>query len=182
MNDKTRRRRAAAGQENSLAKQPRSKPPSRRGMGATAGSFKPGDPRINRAGRPRPGLAFAERVRERVDPDMVIDLAIAVAEDESTPLGHRLAALWQLIDRGYGSDLVRLGQLFLALRPNAPSEIVVTPLRASGTGSTEETVRAQIEARRDFWEATYGEASVLVSGRDAALLLHAGARTGDARR
>ena len=51
--------------------------------------------------RPRPALAFAEKVRERVDPDMVIDLAMRVAQDEKLSPEQRLAALWPLIDRGF---------------------------------------------------------------------------------
>ena len=51
--------------------------------------------------RPRPTLAFAERVRERIDPDLVIDLAMRVAEDETKSPSERLAALWPLIDRGF---------------------------------------------------------------------------------
>lgn len=45
--------------------------------------------------------AFAERVRERVDPDLVIDLAMRVAGDEKLAPEQRLAALWPLIDRGF---------------------------------------------------------------------------------
>ncbi len=70
-------------------------------MGPTPGSFTAGDPRINRNGRPRSGLAFAERVRERIDPDMMIDLAMRVAEDTGMTPAERLAALWPLIDRGF---------------------------------------------------------------------------------
>lgn len=55
----------------------------------------------NRRGRPRSGLAFAERIRERVDPDLVIDLALRVAADESLSASERLAALLPLIDRGF---------------------------------------------------------------------------------
>jgi hypothetical protein len=55
----------------------------------------------NPKGRPRSGLAFAERVRERIDPDMIIDLAMRVAEDETLSVKTRLEALWPLIDRGF---------------------------------------------------------------------------------
>lgn len=85
-----------------MAKQARSKrqPPSRRGKGPTTTSWKPGQSG-NPRGRPRSGLAFAERVRERVDPDLVIDLAMRVAEDEELSPAARLNALWPLIDRGF---------------------------------------------------------------------------------
>ncbi|MCX5747510.1 MAG: hypothetical protein NT062_34025 [Proteobacteria bacterium] len=67
---------------------------------ATPASWKPGVSG-NPNGRPRTGLAFAERVRERVDPDLVINLAMRVADDESMPADARLSALWPLIDRGF---------------------------------------------------------------------------------
>lgn len=67
----------------------------------TAGSWKPGCPSPNPNGRPRAGTAFAERVRERVDPDLVIELALRVAGDEALTPSERLAALWPLIDRGF---------------------------------------------------------------------------------
>lgn len=60
-----------------------------------------GMPSPNPKGRPRSGLAFAERVRERIDPDMIIDLAVRVAEDETLSAKARLEALWPLIDRGF---------------------------------------------------------------------------------
>src|SRR3954468_3974752 len=69
--------------------------PKRGNPNWTAG--KSGNPR----GRPRSGLAFAERVRERVDPDVVIDLAMRVTEDEDLTPSERLAALWPLSDRGF---------------------------------------------------------------------------------
>jgi hypothetical protein len=40
-------------------------------------------------------------VREGVDPDLVIDLAMRVAEDEDLTPGERLAVLWPLVDRGF---------------------------------------------------------------------------------
>ncbi len=63
-------------------------------------TFKPGQSG-NARGRPRTGLAFAERVRERIDPDLVIDLALRVASDETIAPAERLAALLPLIDRGF---------------------------------------------------------------------------------
>ncbi len=64
-------------------------------------AWRPGGPSPNPRGRPRSGLAFAERVRERVDPDLLIDLALRVAEDEELAPAERLAALLPLIDRGF---------------------------------------------------------------------------------
>lgn len=66
----------------------------------TPASWKPGQSG-NPKGRPRTGLAFAERIRERVSPDVVIDLAMAVAADETLTAERRLAALLPLVDRGY---------------------------------------------------------------------------------
>lgn len=43
--------------------------------------FKPGN-RANPHGRPRAATSFAEAVRERVDPDELIDLALAIARGE----------------------------------------------------------------------------------------------------
>lgn len=80
---------------------PKRKPPSRAGMGPTAGSFKPGVSG-NPAGRPpKIAGAFAERVREKVSPDLVIDLALKVANDEKLDARERLTALWPLVDRGW---------------------------------------------------------------------------------
>jgi len=81
---------------------PRRTPPSRLGKGPTPGSFRPGVSG-NPAGRPpsRSASCFAERARERVPPDLALDLALAVAQDTSIPPAERLHALWPLIDRAY---------------------------------------------------------------------------------
>lgn len=79
---------------------PKRKPPSRRGKGPTSTSWKPGQSG-NPHGRPKHLLAFSERVRERVDPDLVIELALRTAEDESLTPAERLAALLPLVDRGW---------------------------------------------------------------------------------
>lgn len=76
------------------------RPPSRKGMGPTSTSFKPGVSG-NPLGRPRKAMAFADRVRERLDPDMVIDLALAVAADTTLAPHERLRELWPLVDRGF---------------------------------------------------------------------------------
>lgn len=81
--------------QNSMTNQ-RAKSPK----AATPASWKPGQSG-NPAGRPRTGLAFAERVRERVDPDTVITLALEVLADDNIPARERLVALWPLIDRGF---------------------------------------------------------------------------------
>ena len=75
-------------------------PPSRKGKGPTPSSWRPGQSG-NPRGRPRAGLAFAERVRERIDPDLVIDLALEVAEDKTLPAVQRLRELLPLVHAGY---------------------------------------------------------------------------------
>jgi hypothetical protein len=55
----------------------------------------------NPKGRPRTGLALAERIRERLDPDMILDLAARVAADETIPVDKRLDALLRLAVLGY---------------------------------------------------------------------------------
>lgn len=65
------------------------------------GSFAPGDPRINRSGRPRSGLALAERIRERMSPDELIDLVTKALADESIPIRERVAFAFQLAGHGY---------------------------------------------------------------------------------
>lgn len=79
----------------SRMKQPTSKPrvPNR-------GSWpkgKSGNPN----GRPRTGLAFAERGRAKLDPDEAIDLALSIARDDKVEPERRLAALWGVVDRSY---------------------------------------------------------------------------------
>jgi len=73
---------------------------ARRGAGPTAGSWRKGVSG-NPAGRPRSPSAFAERVRERVDPDLVIELALRVATDESLAPAERLRELWPLVQQGW---------------------------------------------------------------------------------
>ncbi len=52
------------------------------------------------------GHAMAEKIRERLDPDTVIDLAFEVASDTSLPSERRLAALYGLVDRGFTKPAV----------------------------------------------------------------------------
>lgn len=66
-----------------------------------AGSFKPGDPRINRNGRPRTGAALAEAIREQLDPKVALDLLAKFAVDENVPVERRLAVLLPWYQAGY---------------------------------------------------------------------------------
>lgn len=129
-------------------------------MGPTPGSFKPGVSG-NPAGRPRRGSAFAERVRERVDPDLVIDLAMKVAEDERLSPQERLRELWPLIDRGFikpptnahvsvesssasgGVDLDSLSAEELERRLALLTETTVPSTVVTGDDSTTSTGRCQ---------------------------------------
>ena len=62
--------------------------------------FEPG--RSGNPGGRRPGaLAFAERVRSRVDPDQLIDRALAIALDDKASKRDQLAALAFLHGAGW---------------------------------------------------------------------------------
>lgn len=81
------------------------RPPSRIGKGPTPGSFKPGVSG-NPNGRPRMPNAAAEKIRERVDLDRVLDLVdVVLAEtstaDERADARDRLAVVLPVLDRGY---------------------------------------------------------------------------------
>jgi len=63
-------------------------------------SWKPGISG-NAKGRPRTGLAFSERIRERLDPDVVITLLLRHLADEDVPIAARLASALPYIGAGY---------------------------------------------------------------------------------
>lgn len=60
-----------------------------------------GAPSVNPHGRPRAGTALAERIRERLDPDTILDLARQLADDESIPIDKRLDSILRLAAMGY---------------------------------------------------------------------------------
>lgn len=64
------------------------------------GSWQPGQSG-NVRGRPRTGLAFAEAVRERIDPHVVLDLVVRLLEDEATPIAQRLASALPFVHAGF---------------------------------------------------------------------------------
>ncbi len=64
-----------------------------------AGSWAPGRSG-NPNGRPRSGLAFAEAVRERIDPHKVLDLMERHLADDDVPVAQRLATLLPYIHAG----------------------------------------------------------------------------------
>ena len=112
-------------------KSKRPPPPSRKGKGPTPTSWKPGQSG-NPAGRPKRLEAFADRVRERVEPNLVIELAMAVAEDKSMPAAQRLAALWPLVDRGWAKP---------------PTNIAATGIVAAGAARGARHPRRRYHAR-----------------------------------
>lgn len=122
-----------AGETPSAPAKPRPTPPSRKGKGPTPTSWRAGTSG-NPRGRPRAGQAFAERVRERVDPDTVIDIALRLAADPSVPDERKLAALLPLIDRGF-------------IKPPAGHELTVT---AGATATSRDIAALPLEERREL--------------------------------
>lgn len=47
------------------------------------------------------GLALAEAIRTKMHPDVICDLAMRLASDETIPVSERLAALLPVYDRGF---------------------------------------------------------------------------------
>lgn len=64
------------------------------------GAFRPGASG-NPRGRPRAGLALAEKIREIVDPAELVGIVLAIARDPALAVKHRLAAVSFLADRGW---------------------------------------------------------------------------------
>lgn len=64
------------------------------------GRFGPGN-NANPKGRPRPGLAFADAVRRRIDPDRILDLLDRYLADEKVDLEKRLSAVLPYINAGF---------------------------------------------------------------------------------
>ena len=56
----------------------------------------------NPAGRPKRGISLAERVRELVDTDAVIEFLDSVWRDPTAKLETRVAAAREILDRGHG--------------------------------------------------------------------------------
>ena len=67
---------------------------------ARPGAFRPGTSG-NPRGRPRAGLALAEKIREMVDPAELVGIVLAIARDPGVAVKHRLAAVTLLADRGW---------------------------------------------------------------------------------
>ena len=71
------------------------------------GAFRPGTSG-NPRGRPRTGLALAEKIREMVDPAELVGIVLAIARDPGAPVKHRLAAVTLLADRGWSKPPVAI--------------------------------------------------------------------------
>lgn len=74
--------------------------PSRKGKGPTPGSWKPGQSG-NPKGGPRSGLALATAIRERIDPQTVLDLVVAYIADETVSTADKLDRLLPWLHAGY---------------------------------------------------------------------------------
>jgi len=74
------------------------KPPTKRAP--TPASWKPGQSG-NPRGRPRSGLALAERIRERMSPDELIDLVTTALADPKIDIEKRVSLAMQLASYGY---------------------------------------------------------------------------------
>jgi hypothetical protein len=61
----------------------------------------------NPRGRPRRGDALAEAIRERVEPDRLIDVALAIIDSEAAPASVKLQAAQFLAERGYSRPAER---------------------------------------------------------------------------
>jgi hypothetical protein len=87
--------------QNTLEKQVSKRTaPSRKGMGPTSTSWKPGTSG-NPGGRPRRALAAVDAVREKVDPNEWVEAELTVARDMDKPWDVRRDAWRALIDRGF---------------------------------------------------------------------------------
>ncbi|MGE0402916.1 MAG: hypothetical protein AB7T06_39790 [Kofleriaceae bacterium] len=60
-----------------------------------------GGPSPNPAGRPRSGLALAERIRERLTPDQLIDLVGEALANDKIDIEKRVSLAMQLASYGY---------------------------------------------------------------------------------
>lgn len=84
------------------------------------GKFAPGHSG-NPRGRPSPGLALAQRIRERVSPDELIDVAMKIAGKEGAAVRDRLAAVQFLAERGWIKPPEKL-ELEASMAPSQPAE------------------------------------------------------------
>jgi hypothetical protein len=74
-----------------------------------------------------------------------------------------------------GADRVRVKMLLDELRAGSATEVLVGMLPSSGMGATLEAAEAAMLARRGKWGARRGGVRMMVSERDASLLIRNGA-------
>ena len=65
------------------------------------GRLLPGAPSLNPRGRPRTGLALAEAIRRKIDPEQITDMLLRFANDEDVALDKRLLGLLPWVQLGY---------------------------------------------------------------------------------
>lgn len=90
----------------------------------------------NPSGRPR-GIASA--VKERVNPEELVDLLLSVARDERSKAPERIAAVRELADRGWGK-----APAFAAIEGSDPLELDVIAQEIQGIA---DELRARREGR-----------------------------------
>ena len=112
--------------------------------GGTVGNLRPWKPGQsgNPAGRPR-GIASA--VKERVNPEELVEILLGVARDERSKAPERIAAVRELADRGWGK-----APAFAAIEGSDPLELDVIAQEIQG-------IADELRARR--LERTPGGAS-----------------------
>lgn len=94
---KSTRHQPSTNLQNRMAKQAASEKP----RVPNAGSWKKGGASPNPNGRPRTGLAAAEKIRELVDPAEWVAFELETARDATIARERRSAAWHALIDRGF---------------------------------------------------------------------------------
>jgi hypothetical protein len=75
-----------------------------------------------------------------------------------------------------GSDRVRLERMLAQLRVKNIGDVRVGRLSASGVGATPEVAREMASNRRGMWSARAGAVRMMISERDAAVLVRVGAQ------
>jgi hypothetical protein len=98
----------------------------------------------NPAGRPK-GIAAV--VKDRVQPEDLVDILVAVANDARAKPSERIAAVRELADRGWGK-----APAFAAIEGQDPLELSAIALEV-------QSIADELAARRDAREAPSGDAS-----------------------
>ncbi len=91
---------------------------------ARPGTFRPGVS-DNPRGRPRAGLALAEKIRELVDPGELVGMLLGIARDPAVAVKQRLAAISMLADRGWSKPPMAVE---IEAPPDQLDPLAMTPL------------------------------------------------------